>query len=108
MVSFLFASEPADEGFHHKVEEEWGEGVSLEGASEECDVYGGAIWGEEGGGGILVEVRDNPAEVPWEADEEFQDSGELEVIRRRVGTLEVKVAEKDVLVMCVGVLDGED
>ena len=70
LISILFAIiEPADEGFHPKVEEEWGEEISLEGAAEDSDVHGGAIWGEESGGSIPVEVRDNPAQVPWEAEE---------------------------------------
>ena len=52
---------------------------------------------------LTVEIRDEASEVLWKA-QEFEYAGQLSVVRRGEGTLEVKVAEDDVLLVGVSVL----
>jgi hypothetical protein len=78
-VSRPIMFDPSDEGFDVEVEQEGGEGVSLEGSP--LDFYGwcGSMWGEEDGCRRGVKVADKGDEVGWEA-EESEGAGEEAVV----------------------------
>ncbi len=47
ILSFIGGIEPTDKGFDHEIEQEWGEGVSLEGPSPDSHRWGMAVGCDE-------------------------------------------------------------